>query len=160
MVTHYSLWVTNTKLHTCVSIYIYIYSLALQPPWSLASDFLVSWSLYTLEDSFNDWSARRKASTWTQDNTNRINTYTYQISFPCVGFEPTIPASEPVKTVHVLDRSATVIGSVHILVWHTKTGLADVNSTHLTWCVDQWRSHDKEGAFSESTRHETYRSEK
>jgi hypothetical protein len=31
---------------------------------------------------------------------------------PCVGFEPTIPASEQAKTVHVLDRSATVTGRV------------------------------------------------
>jgi hypothetical protein len=29
---------------------------------------------------------------------------------PCVGFEPTIPASERAKTVHALDRSATVTG--------------------------------------------------
>jgi hypothetical protein len=28
----------------------------------------------------------------------------------CVGFEPTIPASERAKTVHALDRSATVTG--------------------------------------------------
>jgi hypothetical protein len=27
---------------------------------------------------------------------------------PYVGFEPTIPASERAKTIHVLDRSATV----------------------------------------------------
>jgi hypothetical protein len=31
---------------------------------------------------------------------------------PCVGFEPKIPASERVKTVHALDRSATVTGSL------------------------------------------------
>jgi hypothetical protein len=31
---------------------------------------------------------------------------------PCVGFEPTIPASERAKTVHALDRSATVTGTV------------------------------------------------
>jgi hypothetical protein len=30
---------------------------------------------------------------------------------PCVGFEPTIPASERAKTVHSLDRSATVTGT-------------------------------------------------
>jgi hypothetical protein len=30
---------------------------------------------------------------------------------PCVGFELTIPASERPKTVHALDRSATVTGS-------------------------------------------------
>jgi hypothetical protein len=29
---------------------------------------------------------------------------------PWVGFEPTIPAFEPATTVHILDRSATVIG--------------------------------------------------
>jgi hypothetical protein len=28
----------------------------------------------------------------------------------CVGFEPTIPASLQAKTVHALDRSATVTG--------------------------------------------------
>jgi hypothetical protein len=30
-----------------------------------------------------------------------------------VGFEPTIPASERAKTVHALDRSATVTGALH-----------------------------------------------
>jgi hypothetical protein len=33
-----------------------------------------------------------------------------QTSMPQVGFEPTIPASERAKTVHALDRSATVTG--------------------------------------------------
>jgi hypothetical protein len=32
-----------------------------------------------------------------------------------VGFEPTIPAFEREKTVHAIDRAATVIG-VHILI--------------------------------------------
>jgi hypothetical protein len=41
-----------------------------------------------------------------------INTYTHQTSMPCVGFEHTTPASERLKTVHALDRSATVTGSV------------------------------------------------
>jgi hypothetical protein len=41
---------------------------------------------------------------------HRINTYIYQPSMPYVGFEPTIPASERAKTVHALDRSATVTG--------------------------------------------------
>jgi hypothetical protein len=36
---------------------------------------------------------------------------------PWVGFEYTIPASERAKTVHALDRSATVTGeSVHVKV--------------------------------------------
>jgi hypothetical protein len=29
---------------------------------------------------------------------------------PCVGFEPMVPTSERSKTVHALDRSATVTG--------------------------------------------------
>jgi hypothetical protein len=31
---------------------------------------------------------------------------------PRVGFEPTIPVFERAKTIHVLDRAATVIGTV------------------------------------------------
>jgi hypothetical protein len=42
---------------------------------------------------------------------HRINIYTHETSIPCVGFESTIPASERAKTVHALDRSATVTGS-------------------------------------------------
>jgi hypothetical protein len=33
------------------------------------------------------------------------------MSMPLVGFEPTIPALQQAKTVHALDRAATVIGS-------------------------------------------------
>jgi hypothetical protein len=35
---------------------------------------------------------------------------TTQTSMPRVGFEPTIPVFERAKTVHALDRAATVIG--------------------------------------------------
>jgi hypothetical protein len=34
-----------------------------------------------------------------------------QISMPSVTFEPTVPAFERTKTVHALDRAATVMGS-------------------------------------------------
>jgi hypothetical protein len=44
----------------------------------------------------------------TGQHKHRINTYTHQTSMPCVGFEPTIPASEREKTVHGLDRQAAV----------------------------------------------------
>jgi hypothetical protein len=37
-----------------------------------------------------------------------INAYTHQPSMPWVGIEPTIPASERAKTVHVVDRADTV----------------------------------------------------
>jgi hypothetical protein len=36
-----------------------------------------------------------------------------------MGFEPTIPALERAKTVHVLDRAATVIGGVEMNAAHT-----------------------------------------
>jgi hypothetical protein len=57
---------------------------------------------------------------WTEDQpvasplpTNRAtrtqNKRSRQISMPGVGFEPTIPAFDRTKTVHALDRAATVI---------------------------------------------------
>jgi hypothetical protein len=46
----------------------------------------------------------------TGQHKHRINIYTYQTSMSYVGFETTNPASERAKTVHVLDRSATVTG--------------------------------------------------
>jgi hypothetical protein len=48
----------------------------------------------------------------TGQHKHRINAYTQQTSMPWVGFEPTIPASERTKTVHALDRAATVTGEV------------------------------------------------
>jgi hypothetical protein len=47
----------------------------------------------------------------------------HQTSMPSVGFEPTIPAFERGKTVHALDRAATVTGEsnnivVEIQVWY------------------------------------------
>jgi hypothetical protein len=38
-----------------------------------------------------------------------------QTSMPRVGFKPTIPAFERAKTVHALDRAATVIGGSRII---------------------------------------------
>jgi hypothetical protein len=38
------------------------------------------------------------------------NKHTYETSISCVGFEPTIPASERAKTVHALDRWTIVAG--------------------------------------------------
>jgi hypothetical protein len=50
----------------------------------------------------------------TGQHKHRINAYTYQTSMPCVGFEPTIAASERAKTVHALDGSATMTGCLQI----------------------------------------------
>jgi hypothetical protein len=46
----------------------------------------------------------------TGQHKHRINAYTYQPSMPSVRFESTIPASKQAKTVHALDRAATVTG--------------------------------------------------
>jgi hypothetical protein len=46
----------------------------------------------------------------TGQHKHRINAYTHKTFMPCVGFEPMIPASERAKTVHALDRLATVAG--------------------------------------------------
>jgi hypothetical protein len=56
----------------------------------------------------------------------RINAYTQQTSMPCVRFEPTIPASERAKTVHALDRSATVTGI--IIIFNTRTPMTMPNA--------------------------------
>jgi hypothetical protein len=45
---------------------------------------------------------------YTRQHKHRINAYTHQTSMPWTGFKPTIPASEWAKTVHALDRTATV----------------------------------------------------
>jgi hypothetical protein len=50
----------------------------------------------------------------TGQHKHRINAYTHTISMPCVGFEPAIPASERAKTVHALNRSATVTGRAYL----------------------------------------------
>jgi hypothetical protein len=47
----------------------------------------------------------------TEQHEHRINAHDTE-SMPWVGFEPTIPAFERAKIVHVLDRAATVIGQM------------------------------------------------
>jgi hypothetical protein len=47
----------------------------------------------------------------------------------CVGFELTIPASERAKTVHALERSATVTGAKYI----TSISLKRFTLTKLPW---------------------------
>jgi hypothetical protein len=52
--------------------------------------------------SLDGGSARRKTATYTQNKP-------IQTSMPWVGFKPTTPSFERTKTVHALDRAATVI---------------------------------------------------
>jgi hypothetical protein len=54
----------------------------------------------------------------------RTHTHTHKhwISMPWVGFEPLIPASERAKTVHALDRSATVTRVYKLRNWKSGQG--------------------------------------
>jgi hypothetical protein len=67
---------------------------------------------------------------WTGQHKHRINSYTHQTSMPCVGFEPTIPASERVKTVHALHGWATVTGFKNINSPKYRSS-HDVDSSHF-----------------------------
>jgi hypothetical protein len=74
-------------------------------PWPLFS-FLI---LYTVGSTpwTGDQPVARPASTHRTTETQNKRT---QTSMPWVGFEPTIPVLERAKTVHALDRAATVTG--------------------------------------------------
>jgi hypothetical protein len=96
----------------------YILSLSLSLSLSTALHNFGPWPLlqflnpiHSRWDSLDEWPVRLKASTQQRtEQTQNKHVYTDQTSMPCVGFELTVPASERAKTVHVLDRSATVIG--------------------------------------------------
>jgi hypothetical protein len=84
--------------------------LPLVPTLEHRADFSVSWSFTDgrtpwTSDQLVAWSLPKHRTTQTQKNA-----HTYQTSMPWTGFELTIPASERAKTVHALDRSATVTG--------------------------------------------------
>jgi hypothetical protein len=62
--------------------------------------------------------------------------YTIQTSMPRVGFEPTVPSLERAKTVHALDRAATVIGDFNLYwcqIWLFRyRKVATAQNTRLT----------------------------
>jgi hypothetical protein len=68
----------------------------------------------------------------TGEHKHRINIYTYQISMPCVGLEPTIPASKRAKTGRASDRSATVTGCNTIQ--QTLFVLCEISISHCPEC--------------------------
>jgi hypothetical protein len=80
-----------------------ILSMALQPfvgPWPLFFSFLI---FYTVGRTplTGDQAVPRPLSAQTTTQTQNKRT---QTSMPKVGFEPTIPVSEQVKTFHALDQ--------------------------------------------------------
>jgi hypothetical protein len=92
------------------SIYV---SLALQP-------FVGPWPLFKFLDLFTQSvGLLGRGISQSQGRCLHIGQYkqnkrtqTYMLR---VGFEPTIPVFEKAKTVHTLDRAATVIGYINIL---------------------------------------------
>jgi hypothetical protein len=105
-------------LSICLSIYLSIYlsislsnylSMALQSfDWTFAA-FQFLDSLHSRYDSLDGGLGRRMAATCTHRTAQTQNKRT-EISMPQVGFEPTIPVFERAKTVHALNKPATVFG--------------------------------------------------
>jgi hypothetical protein len=93
-----------------IYIYIYIFHLLYSPlgPWPLIFSFMII--LQTVGLLGRVISSSQGLYLNTGQHKHRINTYTYQTSIPCVGFELMIPSFERAKTVHALHRSATVTG--------------------------------------------------
>jgi hypothetical protein len=54
---------------------------------------------------------------------------------PRVGFEHTIPAFERLKTVHALDRAATVIGPVSS-IYHNLFGVMTCSLMDVHFCLE------------------------
>jgi hypothetical protein len=85
------------------------FSLALQPPlgpWPLLFSSMII--LQTLGLLGRVISSSQGLYLNTEQHKHRI--HIHQTSMVCLGFEPTITASVRAKTVHALDRSATVTG--------------------------------------------------
>jgi hypothetical protein len=77
--------------------------------WALAA-FSVSWS-FTQSVGLLRSEISPSQGRYIHTEQHKHNKRT-QTPMPCVGFEPTIPASERAKTVDALDSAATVIGLV------------------------------------------------
>jgi hypothetical protein len=97
----------NTGQHKHRINTFFLFPLALQPtfgPWptfmkpSVSLRFSRSWTI-----GMTPWAGDQLVA-------RLLLVYKHQTSMPWVEFEPTIPGSERAKTVHALDRSATVTG--------------------------------------------------
>jgi hypothetical protein len=93
-------------------------SMALQPLWTLGAFSI--FNLYTVGRTprMGGQSAWRPLPTHRTTQTQNKRT---QTSIPRVGFKPRIPVFDQAKTVHALDRSATVIGKPFQFIVHKIT---------------------------------------
>jgi hypothetical protein len=103
-VSHFSKLLISTLINDNVSIYLWLYNLC--EPWPL-SQFL---NLYTVgrTPGTGDQPVARPLPT---HRTTQTQNKCKKTSMHGVGFEPMIPVFEWAKTVHALDRAATVIGT-------------------------------------------------
>jgi hypothetical protein len=91
---------------TCSSTYVYLlwnYNLWLCGPLLGLERIQFLDPIHSRYDPLDGESARRKASTYTQNKRK-------QTSMPRVGFKSTTPVLELARTVHAADRAATGIG--------------------------------------------------
>jgi hypothetical protein len=70
--------------------------------------------MYGRYDSLDGGPAHHKTSTYTQNNTNRINVHRFLM--PREGFEPMISVCERAKAVYAPDLSSTVIGDIETYI--------------------------------------------
>jgi hypothetical protein len=92
-------------------LYDFFFPVALQSFWTLAASHIGGFLSYLdmWWDSLDEWSARRKASTYTgQHNTERQGTNIHALS----GIRTHDPSNQPAKT-HASDRTATVTGILY-----------------------------------------------
>jgi hypothetical protein len=102
--------------------YRYIYlSMTLQPLWTLAAFFFKFRKIYKISRTPCTGDGPVAVTLPTHKITQTQNKRT-QTSKPQVGFEPTTPVFERVKTVHALDLAVTVIGS-YIYIYTSRTEL-------------------------------------
>jgi hypothetical protein len=100
----------------CIYFFFYIFSSSCSTLEHMA-DFSVSWSLTDGRTPWTDDQLVARLLPKHRTTQTQKNAYTHQTSMPWVGFEPTIPASERAKTVHVSDCSATVTGFFYITTY-------------------------------------------
>jgi hypothetical protein len=123
--------------------------MALQPFWTLPA-FSVLLILYTVGRT--PWTGDQPvARPLPTHRATQIQNKRTQTSIPRVGFEPMIAVFERAKTVHALDRAATVIGNLHRFAnWllkvlecsTTKTIFVQQESIILSQWKHRWKEVD------------------
>jgi hypothetical protein len=115
--------------------------------WTLASSSVSSSFLYRRQDSLDEWWARRKAATYTQENTNRINAHTDTHALSEIRtHDPSIRASEDnscLKLCGHCDRLHIYIHNFFFLWLYSPIQALAASmklSVSLQLLLDLWRS--------------------